>query len=615
MRLFIEIHLIRLTSERQADTSHLNNKNLSRDGCGWLGGAAVEDLTTDVLVVGAGPAGLTASALLARLGVSSVTVTKYGDTADSPRAHITNQRTVEIFRDLGIEPQVKRRALPHHLMGKQVFATTFAGRELSRMMTWGTGDDRRADYQSASPCEMCNAPQHVLEPIILDAARSFGADIRFNHEVVAVSQTADRAVARVRSRLDGKEFDVGARYIIGCDGARTIVGEQGGFELEGEAGLGNAITVWIEADLTRYTKHRSGALFFVRNPVGEDILSIWTCVEPWMEWSTIFVRHGLVANDLSEESVMRRVRAAIGDPSVDIKIKKISEWQINHVVAARYREGRLFLAGDAAHRHPPANGLGSNTSIQDSYNLAWKLALVLRGKANESLLDSYNAERQPVGRQVVDRANKSVAEMGAWMGAVGFHPGQSSEEAMACIDRLLGPGGEQQRQNLLAGLDLMNGQFNAHGVELGQRYVSEAIVSNGTPFPPYERDPELYYHPTTHPGAHLPHAWLQRGTEDISTLDLCGYDRFTLLLGTDGSAWIEAAERVACETGVRIEPLAVGLGQPNNDVLGQWIRTREVSDRGCLLVRPDRFVAWRCAEAVPDPAGELRRVMESILGR
>src|SRR5262245_2046228 len=199
---------------------------------------------------------------------------------------------MEIFRDLGIEERVVARALPQRLMGKQVFATSFAGREICRMMTWGTGDERRADYAAASPCEMCNAPQHVLEPILLDAARSFGADIRFDHEVMAVSQTAEHALARVRRRLDGTELEVRARYVVGCDGARSIVGEQGGFEFEGLAGLGNAITVWIEADLTRYTKHRSGALFFVRNPGNSDVLSIWTCVEPWTEWSTIFLRAG-----------------------------------------------------------------------------------------------------------------------------------------------------------------------------------------------------------------------------------------------------------------------------------------------------------------------------------
>jgi 2,4-dichlorophenol 6-monooxygenase len=575
----------------------------------------LQSFETDVLVVGAGPAGLTASALLARCGVKSLTVTKYGATADAPRAHITNQRAMEIFRDLGIEDRVMDRALPQHLMGKQVFATSFAGREICRMMTWGTGDDRRADYATASPCEMCNAPQHILEPILLAAARSFGADIRFDHEVVAVSQTADEAIARVRRRLEGSEFEVRSRYLIGCDGARSIVGEQGGFEIDGWAGMGNAITVWIEADLSRYTKHRSGALFLVRNPGNQDVLSVWTCVEPWTEWSTIFIRAGLDASELSEESVMPRVRAAIGDPSVDIRIKKISEWQFNHVVAARYRQGRLFIAGDAAHRHPPANGLGSNTSIQDSYNLAWKLALVLSGKAHDRLLDSYDAERQPVGRQVVDRANRSLPEMAPFLAALGFHPDQTESEALAKLDRLLGPGGEEQRQALFGALDLMNGQFNAHGVEMGQRYVSEAVVSDGTPFPPYERDPDLYYHPTTHPGAPLPHVWLQRGTEDISTLDLCRYDRFTLITGVAGSAWVDAAAQVSRETSVSIEPVAVGLGQLNNDVIGAWSRMREIADDGCLLVRPDHIIAWRCRRHVSNPAGELRKVMNRILGR
>jgi 2,4-dichlorophenol 6-monooxygenase len=570
--------------------------------------------TTDVLVVGAGPAGLTAAALLARSGVKSLTVSKYHTTADAPRAHITNQRAVEIFRDLRIEDRVMARALPQHLMGKQVFATAFAGRELCRMMTWGTGD-RQADYDAASPSKMCNAPQHVLEPILLDAARSFGADIRFNHEVVAVSQTADVAIARVRHRLDGTEFEVRARYIVGCDGGRSIVGEQGGFEFEGQAGLGNAITVWIEADLTRYTQHRSGALFFVRNPGNKDVVSVWTCVEPWTEWSTIFFREELDATELSEESVMQRVRAAIGDPSVDIRIKKIAEWQVNHVVAARYRHARLFLAGDAAHRHPPANGLGSNTSIQDSYNLAWKLALVTSGKAHESLLDTYDVERQPIGRQVVDRANRSFAEVAPCLIALGFQPGQTESEALERLDRLHGPDGEEEQKTLLSALDLMNGQFNAHGVEMGQRYVSDAVVSDGSPFPPHERDPELYYQPTTHPGAPLPHIWLQRGTEDISTLDLCGYDRFTLITGIAGSAWADAAAQVSREFGVDIEPISVGLGQLNNDVLGAWTRKREIAHDGCLLVRPDRIISWRSSRGVSDPVSALREAITAILGR
>ena len=575
----------------------------------------MQTLTTDVLVVGAGPAGLTAAALLARLGVPALTVTKYGSTADSPRAHITNQRAVEIFRELGIEERVMQRALPHHLMGAQVFATAFAGRELSRMATWGTGDERRADYQAASPCAMCNAPQHVLEPILLDRARRLGADVRFDHEVVAIEQADDGVVAQIRRRGGGETMAIRARYVVGCDGARSLVAEAGGFHLDGQAGLANAVTVWLEADLARYTRHRSGALFFVCPPGSEDVFSIWTCVEPWSEWSAIFAHFGGRPADLRPEAIRARVEQAIGDPSVAVRIKKISEWQVHHLVASQYRRGRLFLAGDAAHRHPPANGLGSNTSIQDAYNLAWKLALVTAGRAGEGLLDSYHAERQPVGRQVVDRANRSVLEMNAWFGALGFHPAQSAAEAMARVDHLFGPAGETERQALLDGLELMNGQFNAHGVELNQRYVSDAVVDDGTPFPPYARDPELYHQATTHPGAHLPHVWLERDATAVSTLDLSAYDRFTLLTGIGGEAWGEAARRVSRATGVAINPVVVGLGQTTNDVRGEWTRRREVGDRGCLLVRPDRVVAWRAATQGEDPVAALDAAMARILDR
>ena len=159
----------------------------------------MERIETDVLVVGAGPSGLTMAALLARLGVDSLTLTKYG-TADSPRAHITNQRAVEILRDLGIEGEVQARALPHHQMGTQVFATAFAGRELSRKKTWGVGDDRIGDYRAASPTAMCNIGQHVLEPMLLERARELGADVRLHHEVISVTTSADGAAVRSIAR-------------------------------------------------------------------------------------------------------------------------------------------------------------------------------------------------------------------------------------------------------------------------------------------------------------------------------------------------------------------------------------------------------------------------------
>lgn len=573
-------------------------------------------IETDVLVVGAGPAGLTASALLARAGVKAIGVTKYGGTADSPRAHITNQRTAEVLRDLGVEGRLREAAMPQNIMGTQIFATSFAGLELSRTMAWGAGIDRITDYECASPSAMCNISQHKLEPVILEAALRHGAQILFNSELIDLRQDREAVTARIRDRLSEDEYEIRCKYLIGADGGRSIVASKTGFEFEGQFNIGEAISVWLDVDLTRYTAHRSGAIAFIA-PQSSDIwMSIWPCVKPWTEWNPFFFRHEWAPGSTDENVLNGYIREAIGDPEVHFKIKKITRWQVNHVVATKYRIGRVFLAGDAAHRHSPANGLGSNTSVQDSYNLAWKLALVLSGRADDSLLDSYTEERQPVGRQVVNRAMKSHNEIEPWSQAAGLRPGMSKDEARANLDELFGDSdrGEQRRRALLAGIQLMDYQFNAHGVELGQRYRSGAIRST-EPFPEYQRDRELYFQPDTVPGSHLPHVWVQHDGKQVSTLDVANYADFTLLTGTGGKAWIEAAKDVASELGIQIKTAGVGLRQDFDDLLGEWTKIRGVSDRGCVLVRPDRFVAWRSWGLPSDPTAELRRVMVSLLGR
>jgi 2,4-dichlorophenol 6-monooxygenase len=198
-----------------------------------------------------------------------------------------------------------------------------------------------------------------------------------------------------------------------------------------------------------------------------------------------------------------------------------------------------------------------------------------------------------------------------------LRPGATPDQAWENVRHLFGETDEaiKRRAAVVAALDGLNWQFNAHGVELGQRYISGALVSDGTPFPAYMRDPELYYHPTTHPGAYLPHVWLQRGTERVSTLDLADYSRFTLLTGAGGRAWIDAASVVGREFGLQIAADSVGMRQSNDDVSGDWARRREIDDRGCILVRPDRFVAWRSHDLLADPVQALRDVLTEILDR
>ncbi|MEU1343984.1 FAD-dependent monooxygenase [Streptomyces sp. NPDC005827] len=573
---------------------------------------------TDVLIVGAGVAGLTAAALLARQGVSAITISKYPSTANTPRAHITNQRTLEVMRDLGIESSLYQRGQLMAEVPHIVWTTTLAGHELARKRSWGTGLHRKADYEASSPSQMVNIGQHLLEPIIHRRAVELGADIRFLNELVEISQDSSGVSASVRYLPTGDVHRIRARYVIGADGGRSTVAQQIGFQLDGETGLGYALNAWIEADLSSFVARRPGVLYWTVSPGRAYLFGSGTflLVRQWNEW-VLQLSYDPATDDLdtSEEGVLARVRLAIGDDSVPVKIKGMNKWEINHVVARDYRLGRVLLAGDAAHRHPPANGLGSNTSVQDSYNLAWKLAAVVRGQADPALLDTYSTERQPVGRQVIDRAVESIGNATAILGAIGIAAGQNEQEGWEALEILSSPTseGESRRQELSRELQLFDYGVHCHGVEMGQRYRTGAVVDDGTPWPADQADPQLFYQPTTHPGAYLPHVWLEHDGSPISTLDLTPADSWALIVGVDGESWRDAAKQVAEELGISIATCAVGRGLEYSDVEGAWEKVREITDRGCLLVRPDRHIAWRSIDAATDAAGSLGNVLRTIL--
>ena len=272
--------------------------------------------------------------------------------------------------------------------------------------------------------------------------------------------------------------------------------------------------------------------------------------------------------------------------------------------------------GDACHRHPPTNGLGSNTSIQDAFNLSWKLALVLDGRADGSLLHSYDAERAPVGEQIVSRANQSIEEFGPIFEALGLLDTSDPEQMRANMEARKddSQAGTQQREKLRQAIELKNYEFNAHGVEMNHRYHSLAVVADGTPEPEFDRDPELYYHPTTWPGARVPHVWLEHRGRKVSTLDLAGKGRFALFTGISGGVvWREAAAAVSAQTGVEIACFVIGPGQDVRDIYNDWASAREVAESGCVLVRPDHHVAWRRQSGAGDCHGALAAVMARIL--
>jgi len=571
---------------------------------------------TDVLIVGSGPAGASAALALSTYGVPNIVVTRYASLADTPRAHITNQRTMEVLRDLGVEEEVVAKATPQHLMGNTTFCTSLAGEELGRVRSWGNDPLVQAAHELASPTRMCDMPQHLMEPVLVDAAVARGTQLRFQTEYLTHAQDASGVTATVRDRLRGDTYEIRARYLIGADGGRSKVAEDAGLPMGGQMGVAGSINIVFDADLTKYTAHRPSTLYWVLAPgatVGGIGAGLVRNVRPWNEWMIVWgydVTAG--APDLTTEYAESIVRRLVGDDDIPVTIKSSSAWTVNEMYAEAYANGRVFCAGDAVHRHPPSNGLGSNTSVQDAYNLAWKLKLVLDGVATPALLDSYTAERAPVGRQIVTRANKSIAETAPIFEALDGLSPQTPEELWANIAarKDATEAAAKQRARLREAITAKVYEFNAHGVDLNQRYESAAIVPDGTPDPGFARDPELHHQPSTRPGAKLPHAWLTSGTRTLSTLDTVGRGCFTLLTGIGGDAWVRAAKAQP----LGIATVVVGPGQEYEDPYGDWARLSEVSDAGVLLVRPDGFVAFRHAEAAENAEQLLTDALRQILG-
>ena len=573
--------------------------------------------TADVLVVGAGPCGLTSAALLADAGVRVIALSRHSGPSPQPRASFTNQRTMEVFRDLEIEEQIKQVSTPSLTMGHNVMATSFTGQEILRYQTYGVGE-RLADYHLASPCDSYNAPQHVVEPVLLTAASERGADIRYFHDLLTIDQSDDDVLARIQDRGTGEEYLIRATYAIGADGARSRVAEQLNFRFDGEEALMHMINAWIEVDLTEHAAYRPAGIYMLFQPGGSSWVGSgsFVSVRHWNDW--VLVREYDPSQgepDTSDEAVIAATRALIGDPKIAVRVKGTSKWQVNTLIAKQYRRGRVFIAGDAAHRHSPAGGLGSNTSIQDAYNLAWKIAFVIKGLAGEDLLESYHEERQPVGQQIVDRALENLHNKSAVADAIGLYRGQSPDEAWAAIHSLFSdePGADLRRAELVRVRALQHYRSNAHGLVMGQRYTSRAIIDDGTPFPEPVRDPLIYYHPTTHPGAYLPHVWVEHDRKRLSTLDLAGHGRFCLIVGIGGAPWVEAAALVASRLGIALPVFDVGYRCQYDDALGEWEQLREIDDRGALLVRPDRHIAWRSHTRPSDPYGVLLAAVRGAL--
>ncbi|KAF2769548.1 hypothetical protein EJ03DRAFT_312278 [Teratosphaeria nubilosa] len=588
---------------------------------------------TKFLIVGAGPAGAALASFLSSYGLTGIMISGAPGTAKEPRAHITNPAALECLREIGLEEEVKKVATTGDHMEHNRWCHDMAGDEYARIYSWGNSPDRKGEYDAASPCRHVDLPQTRLEPILVRHATVHGWKVRFDTTFVKFDRSESDGIitSTLIDNLTGQTYTVKSKYLFGCDGARSQVMRQLDIPLIKEPGQGLALNLLVETDLSKYMKHRTGNLHWIMQPEVEHPAWGWAAiarmVKPWHEFMFIVLPEpgskdfALPSND---GEYIKRIRQWIGDDSVDIKILDAAKWYINEIVAEQYDDesGRIFCLGDAVHRHPPFNGLGSNTCVQDAFNLAWKVAYVENELAAPSLLKSYSRERQPIGAGVIKRANQGLRDHVHVWEALGAVPVDDVEERKRQFAELSSPteAGRLRREKLRTAVKYTEHEFGGIGIEMNQRYESDSVIltDEKEAARPPPADPVLQYQLSTFPGSRLPHAWVNKRVPNqapISTIDLAGHGAFCLITGMGGEAWKTAAYEASRYLGVKIHAYSIGWKQDWEDVYSDWSRRREIEEDGCVLMRPDRTICWRSMDMRNDAKEAVLRVVRTVLGR
>ena len=573
--------------------------------------------TADVLIVGGGGAGLTASMLLSKLGVDHLLVSALPTTSILPKAHVLNQRTMEILDDAGVARAVAARSTPARNMAATAWYAGLAGpggeygRRIARVECWGAGGEDE-NWAAASAWRQLNLPQIRLEPILKDHADELApGSIRFGHELLDLRQDEDGVTATVREIDADAAYTVRAKYLIGADGGRTVPGLIG-VSYEGLGHVTETATMHVSADFSALAQDDDVLIRWMFSPqTGVMVVMVPMGPDRWGPASEEWVIHISYPVDdpraQSDEQVEADVRASLGIPDLPMKVHQITRWSVEAVMAPVFQLGRVFLVGDAAHRHPPTGGLGLTSAIQDVHNLTWKLDAVLAGHASPALLETYEPERRPSLQRNAQRSLENAVNHFAIGGALGVSHEHTEEQNLANLRRLWSgdPDDAEHRAAVLHQIRAQSMEFSEHNVEYGYTYESAAIVPDGTPAPAPLDDIRIYQ-PSTRPGAPLPHAWID---DEVGTRraikDLVAPGRLLLIAGEDGQAWCEAAGELAARSGLPLD--AVRIGHLDGDLFDPrctWLRSREIGPQGAIVVRPDRFVAWRSLGSVQDPWAE-----------
>jgi 2-polyprenyl-6-methoxyphenol hydroxylase-like FAD-dependent oxidoreductase len=510
------------------------------------------DERVPVLIIGGSMVGLSTAAFLGWHGVPSLVVERHGGTAIHPRAAHFHLRTLEVFRAMGMEDDVRRKSEEQYDSDGGISAIeSLAGKEIAKYIP-----SLNAGVEAVSPTRRLFLTQEALEPILREHARRLGAELRYSTELVDFEEEGDGVVGVVRSVDGGEERRIHAGYVVACDGWRSPVRERLGIGMEGHGLISNSITIYFRADCEKLVGDRTEAVFYVFNDVMRGFFRLDRGARSGflvvnLVGDTSKPEATNVAEGITTERAEELLRASIGVPDIEVEVLDIAPWKAIADCATTFQRGRVFLAGDAAHTMPPNGGFGGNTGVQDAFNLAWKIAFVLGGRAGPELVDTYSVERQPIGRLTIEQAyTRYVLRTAPYLGTDHIQP---------IIDDL--------------------------SLEIGHRYRSAAVVADSS-----EDDGLPYVDPRESralPGTRAPHLWVRDG---VSTLDLFRRN-MVVLTPVDG---------------LELEGVDVHrISHPD------FAEAYGIGPDGAVLVRPDGYVAWRSPEAASTAA--IKDAVQSVL--
>lgn len=537
----------------------------------------MDELTVDVLIVGGGPCGLVLAIELGRRGVRCVLVDAKPGTAFNPQANATQARTMEHFRRLGFAQDIRAQGLPADHPTDIAYFTRFTAHELARLRLPTAAQAVNTIRQMGGSWSAAELPHRVSQKFVEATLRRQAeklpcVDVRYNWKLEGFVQDGDGVTATIRSTASGPSQTIRAAYLVGADGARSMVRQSLGIAWAGDSGVrrdfmgGRMFAVYLRAPTFHQAMPHPRAWMYVA--VNAARRAFMASVDGHSEFAFhAAVREGENPDDWKAADAQRVFNEAMGE-ATPIEVLSTGTWMAGHsLVAQRFRDGRVFIAGDAAHLFTPTGGLGYNTAVEDAVNLGWKLASVVRRSASPALLDSYEPERQPLAFRNTGYARQFADSVGL------FAATPLLEEPSAA--------GDAERHRAATHLDAhVRLEFNIPGVTFGGRYDLSPIVAGDGTEPPTDRPNQ--YVPTACPGGRPPHAWLPDGR---SLYDTFGAEWTLLVLGAD------APDPAPFEVAASARAMALHVV-----AFGDYgLRTLYAAP--LVLIRPDQIVAWRGTDA------------------